>query len=336
MDSREKIGRIFALASDGTAGFWTGNPHADTLRMYLERLGFSQAEELYRHLGDDCRWIPADSAYRHPEGRPMFDVLGGKRRVSLSQPGCFAECGSVQEVEAYPWPDPDYLDFSRVIARIEQHRDKAVFTGLWSPFFHIVCDFFGMENYFIKMHTDPVIVEAVTEHVVDFYVEANERFFRELGDEEGIFFFGNDFGTQVDLLISPAAFRRFVLPGFRRLIEVARKYDRKVLLHSCGAVSRVIPILIDAGINGLHPLQAKARGMDAESLSRRFKRDIAFVGGVDTQHLLIHATPARVKDEVHRLRDTLGPNLIVSPSHEAILPNVPLENIEAMAEAARE
>ena len=63
---------------------------------------------------------------------------------------------------------------------------------------------------------------------------------------------------------------------------------------------------------------------------------IAFVGGVDTQHLLVHATPEEIKAEVRRLRAVLGPNLIVSPSHEAILPNVPLENVKAMAEAAKE
>ncbi|MFW5981408.1 MAG: uroporphyrinogen decarboxylase family protein, partial [bacterium] len=93
-------------------------------------------------------------------------------------------------------------------------------------------------------------------------------------------------------------------------------------------------MLIDAGIDALHPLQAQAKGMDAESLAREFKKDIAFVGGVDTQHLLIHATPQEIKDEVKRLRDILGPNLVVSPSHEAVLPNVPLANVEAMAEAA--
>ncbi len=58
------------------------------------------------------------------------------------------------------------------------------------------------------------------------------------------------------------------------------------------------------------------------------------MGGVDTQQLLVHATPAEVREEVLRLREIFGPNYIVSPSHEGVLPNVPLENIIAMAEAA--
>lgn len=336
MNSREKVKRIFERSSEGTIGFWTGNPHGETAKIYMEKLNYTNMEELFGYLHDDCRWVIADSAYKHPEGKPMFDVLGGKERSSLGEEGCFAECESLQEVEDYPWPNPDYLDFTGVIEEIRRHKDKSVFTGLWSCFFHIVSDFFGMENYFVKMYTDPQIVEAVTNHVVDFYVEANDRFFKALGQDADTFFFGNDFGTQLDLLISPECFKKFVLPGFKRLINVARKYDKKVLLHSCGAIFKVIPLLIDAGIDALHPLQARASNMDAVTLAREFKNDIAFVGGVDVQHLLIHATPQEVKDEVYRLKDILGPNLVISPSHEAILPNVPLENVIAMAEAARE
>jgi uroporphyrinogen decarboxylase len=110
----------------------------------------------------------------------------------------------------------------------------------------------------------------------------------------------------------------------------------KVMVHSCGAVREIIPMLIEAGMDGLHPLQARAAGMDAVSLAREYQRDLVFIGGVDTQDLLVHATPGQVKDEVRRLRDLLGPSYIVSPSHEAILPDVPLANVIAMAEAARE
>jgi len=73
--------------------------------------------------------------------------------------------------------------------------------------------------------------------------------------------------------------------------------------------------------------------MDAESLARRFKGRIAFVGGIDTQELLVHGTPEEVKAEVRRVMGLLGPNLVVSPSHEALLPNVPPENVLAMSEA---
>jgi uroporphyrinogen decarboxylase len=100
-------------------------------------------------------------------------------------------------------------------------------------------------------------------------------------------------------------------------------------------VHKLIPRFIEAGIDALHPLQALARDMDAESLARDFKGKIAFVGGIDTQQLLVHGTPDDIRAEVRRVKRLLGPNLVVSPSHEALLPNVPPENVLAMAEEAR-
>lgn len=336
MNSREKIKKIFDLKSNNAVGFWTGHPHEDSEKIYLKQLGMSKMEEMYQYLKDDCRWISADSAYRHPEGRMAFDPYNGKPRYGHGHPGCFADCESIKEVDDYQWPNPDYMDFSDIVNELRIHVDKGIFTGLWSHFFHIVADFFGMENYFVKMYTEPEIVEAVTNHVVDFMCEVNDRLFKEIGDAADTFFFGNDFGTQLDLLVSPDMFKKFVFPSFKRLVGVAKKHNKKVLLHSCGSIYKVIPMLIEVGVDAFHPLQAKAANMDAVTLAREFKNDIAFVGGVDTQDLLIHATPQQIKQEVYRLREIFGNNYIVSPSHECILPNVPLENIIAMAEAAKE
>jgi uroporphyrinogen decarboxylase len=93
--------------------------------------------------------------------------------------------------------------------------------------------------------------------------------------------------------------------------------------------------LIRLGVDALHPLQAKAAGMQAETLAR-FKGQVTFMGGIDTQNLLVHGTPEQVKADVRRVKKILGPRLIVSPSHEALLPNIPPENIEAMAQAVAE
>ena len=338
MTSREKVYNIFnRKAVSGQGAMWTGHPNHETVPIYAKAWGIEESTEaIYNYLNDDCRWISADSGYQHPEGLPALDPgYGVNRARSLSSAGCFAETEDLAEVEAYPWPDVKYCNFDHIYAYIENYPDKAVFTGMWSPFFHNLCDFFGMENYFIKMYENPKVVEAVTEKITDYYVATNELFFQGLGSRADIMFFGNDFGTQRGLFISPDNFRKFVLPAFKRLIAVGRKYNKKIMLHSCGSIAAIIPDLIDAGVDALHPLQAQAAGMDAKSLSQ-YKNDIAYVGGIDAQTFFVRATPRQIKDEVRRVRDLLGPNMVVSPSHEEILPNVPPENILAMAEAARE
>ncbi|MDF2687006.1 MAG: hypothetical protein K0S55_2189, partial [Clostridia bacterium] len=105
-------------------------------------------------------------------------------------------------------------------------------------------------------------------------------------------------------------------------------------MHSCGSIYRIIPLLIDSGIDILHPIQAKAKNMDAAYLNKNFKDKIVFMGGVDTQELLPFGTEEQVKEEVKRLIEIFGPNYIVSPSHEALLKNVTSKNLVAMAKTA--
>ncbi|MHC4941987.1 MAG: uroporphyrinogen decarboxylase family protein [Planctomycetota bacterium] len=278
------------------------------------------------------------TAWQHPEGKPIFDCYGGKPRKTLGQPGVFAECEDVSEVEAFDWPDPDRLDFTATLEITDYARSRgmAVVGGMWIPFFHLLCDFMGMENYFIKMYTSPEVVDAITDKLMTFYLEANRRFLETAADRLEACFFGNDLGSQQDLLISPDAYERFVHPGMKKVAEQVRSFELKVMLHSCGAVSKIIPRFIDCGIDALHPLQARAKGMEAENLARAFKGKIAFVGGVDTQDLLPFRTAAEVKQEVRRLKDLFGDRFVVSPSHEALLPNVPPENVMAMRDAALE
>jgi uroporphyrinogen decarboxylase len=337
MDSRTKCRTIFDRKGDGTGAMWTGHPNEATIPIHAAAFGIEPTREaIFSYLQDDCRWVMGDLYYRHPENMPMFDTgwgVGG--RSTLSAGGSFANAEVPSDLDDYPWPEVRHIDFQAAYDEISRYPDKMIFTGMWCPFFHIIADFFGMENYFILMHENPLIVDALTERIVDFYAEANEVFFSGLGDRAETMFFGNDFGTQLDLFLSPELFRRFVLPSFKRLVAVGKKHGKKVMLHSCGSIYRVIPDLIEAGVDVIHPIQAGACGMAAVDLAH-YKNDLAFVGGIDAQTFFVNATPAQIKDEVRRVRSILGPNLIVSPSHEEILPNVPAANLLAMAEAARE
>lgn len=316
---------------DGSNGLWLGNPHPETVKRYCESYGFPDFEAIRVSLGDNCRWLMGEEyAYNDPEGRTLFEAfLQGKQKP-------LEHCTSVGEIEKYPWPHPSCLRFDSLKKALSERKEYVRFSGMWTPFFHILCDLFGMEQYFVNMYIRPAVVQAATEKIVDFYLEANKRCFEECKEEIDVFFFGNDFGTQIDLLISPEMFKKFVLPYLRKIVDLAKSYNLPVMLHSCGAIAKIIPLLIDIGIDALHPLQARARGMDAEALAKNFKGKLTFVGGVDTQELLVHGSPEDVRQEVLRLRKTFGGRYIVSPSHEAVLPNVPFENIKAMAEAAFE
>ena len=364
MMQRELVRNAFARKSTSISPFWVGHPADETKQIYYEQLDItetglsdlekhnrkasvlksSQADEkeimFNKKINSDLIWMSPDldlASWKHPGKKPMWDCFL-KTRESLGEVGIFSECDDIAEVEKFEWPNPDYLDFSATLQRCQFAYEQgfAIIGGMWCPFFHIVSDFFGMENYFMKMYTDKEIVHSVTSHVVDFLVETNRRFFAHAAQYLEAGFFGNDFGTQRDLMISPELFDEFLLPYLKRIIATITDAGLKTAFHCCGAVDRIIPRLIDSGVEILHPLQALAAGMDAQSLEKKYGRDLVFMGGVDTQQLLTFGSPNDVREEVLRLRDIFTDHYIVSPSHEALLPNIPLENVIAMSKAAKE
>jgi len=329
---RETIRAIIAHRNVPGCGFWLGNPDAQTWPLLHQHFGTTSEEQLRRLLGDDVRWI-CPQFYADPGGRELFD--SGLNREKHGSAGPLAACTTVAEVESFPWPKPEYLNFDSCLRDLRNAGDVYRLSGFWTCFYHNVADLFGMEEYFVKMRSNPAVVHAVTDRVCEFYYEANERFFAAAGDLMDGFFFGNDLGCQTGLVCSPISLEEFVFPWLRRFVDQGHRHGYQVALHSCGSVYKLIDKFIAAGVDCLHPLQALAKGMDAEHLAE-FKGRIAFLGGVDAQQLMTNGTPAEVRDGVRRIHALLAPHLIVSPSHEAILPNVPMENVAAMAQAVAE
>lgn len=364
MTAKELVKSTLNRENSRASAFWVGHPTDEAKEIYYRHFGIEFDEEtaeearnressatlanksgkadilFSQKIKSDMIWLSPEidlRCWKHPEGKPMWDCYAEHKRESLSQAGRFAETTDTAEVEKFDWPDPAYLDFTPVLNDVKYayENDIAVFGGMWCPFFHVASDFFGMEEYFMKMYTEPKVVHAVTQHLVDFYLESNKRCMEAMGKYLMAGFFGNDLGSQLSLLVSPEKLDEFVFSYMKKIIEEIKGYGLKVAMHSCGAIAPIIPRLIDMGIDILHPLQALAQGMDAGSL-KQYKNDIVFLGGIDTQSLLPFGTPQMVADEVRRIKDILGPGFIVSPSHEALLPNVPIENVIAMSEAAKE
>jgi uroporphyrinogen decarboxylase len=140
--------------------------------------------------------------------------------------------------------------------------------------------------------------KAVIDRIVDFYLVANEIFYEATKGLLSAVLIGNDFGSQQNLMLSPALIRDLVFPGTKRLIDQAHSYGLKVIHHSCGSIYDIIPDLIELGADAIHPIQALAHNMEADRLAREFGGRASFCGGVDAQNLLVHGNPADISAEV--------------------------------------
>lgn len=225
MNNRERISHIIARQPADRTGFWLGNPDPETWPILHAYFGTQTGEELRQKLGDDFRWFAPDvhgDVYQHPTRKTIFDL--GIEKTHHGQAGPFADCEDPASLDEYEWPQLEHLDFSPTLTALKSFEYIYRASGFWTPFYHNVMDMFGMENYLVKMYTHPKVVQAVTDQVCQFYYDANEFFFEQAGEHCEAFFFGNDFGTQRDLIISPKLFDRFVMPWFKTFTEQGHRH----------------------------------------------------------------------------------------------------------------
>ena len=238
---------------------------------------------------------------------------------------------------------PAFADESRESLRA---RARAMHAEGACVVFNLCCHFLaagqllrGFENFMI----DLMVNEPMARRLLDLLLEGYCRRVDSLGplleDCVDVVLLNDDLGTQNGPMLAPAVYRQMIKPYQKALFaRVKKAFGKPILFHSCGAVREFLPDLIEIGVDALNPVQYTAAGMDLAELKRDFGNDITFWGGgIDTQDVLNHKTPAEVADEVKRTVDILGPGggFVFCQVHN-VQPDVPPENILAMYAALDE
>ena len=321
---------------------WLGMPDIFAQPALFKHYGVENFHELKLAVGDD--FYAVEVPYESPNASAIYAAFDwymdgnvDAEERTLTTPGCFAEAEELEDLEFFQWPDPaKYIDVEECKRRVALAPDDKVCLGMmWSAHFQDICAAFGMENALMNMIANPEIYEAVDAKIMEFYLKANEIFYEATKGRLNAVLIGNDMGSQRGLMLSPDMVRRFIIPGCKKLVEQAHSYGLKVIYHSCGSIVDIIPDLIEAGVDIIHPIQALAAGMEPQGLKEKFGDKVSFCGGVDTQDLLVNGTPEDVQKKVKELRTIFPTGLIISPSHEAILPDIPPANIQALFDEAQ-
>lgn len=239
----------------------------------------------------------------------------------------------------WDWPveyDEPTDQYASRASALRKKTDRAIIAG-WRMHYLQAGQFMrGYEQFMVDMLADELLARAILDRLHGVYVERLKTFLAAVGPACDIVFFTDDFGAQNGTLISPELFRRLIKPYWAEVIGIVRKAGKKVLLHSCGSISAIIPDLIEIGVDALNPVQITAAGMDPTYLKHEFGKDITFWGGgISTQGVLNGADVNGVRDAVKRNVEILGKNggFVFTAVHN-IQHDVPPENIVAAFETA--
>lgn len=244
---------------------------------------------------------------------------------------------TIEELKEYPFSDYQVTyRHSHLEQEVKEIHKKELFStaGLAMTIFEVSWQLRGMDNLFFDFTEN----KSFAEYLLD-YVTEMRRFMIRRFAEAGVdhIHLGDDMGTQQGMLMSPEMWREWFKERMRSIISAAKKINPEVIIsyHSDGNIEKIIPELIEIGIEVLNPVQPEA--MDPAKLKREYGDRLAFWGTVGTQTTMPFGTPKEVKGVVRARIETVGRGggFLIAPTH-ILEPEVPWENILAFFEAVEE
>ncbi len=188
-----------------------------------------------------------------------------------------------------------------------------------------------VENW-VRLYEDP---EAYREGFLNSVASERSRQGVETAKREGLdgVAWGCDFGYNAGPFLSPAMFRRAVLPGLSTYCDLVHSQGLVMLLHSCGNNQLLMDSIVEAGVDVYQSIQPE---MNIIEMKKRYGTRITLWGGVPAGDL-VTGTPEQVKQTGLRMLAACAPGggYIYGTSH-SIMPGARYENYLAMLDAHRE
>jgi len=208
---------------------------------------------------------------------------------------------------------------------------------LWSGLapFELMFRVCGHENLLVGMALDPDWVKDMAMTYADFTVRHIEALFRKEGIPDHFWFF-EDMGMKERPFMSPAMYEDILQPTHARLFAFAHRLGCKVVVHSCGMVEKLVPGLVDAGMDCLQAMEVKA-GMDMPRLAKTYGGRLAFCGNIDVR-VLCSNDRRRIDEELaHKIPPVLeaGSGYILHSDH-SIPPEVEYDTVRYFLERGRQ
>jgi uroporphyrinogen decarboxylase len=262
-------------------------------------------------------WNDLKSASLRLQGfkREWQDVGGGRQeyvdewgntwaRIDDYSKGEVSQGALVDIDDVYDLPLPDLANpanFERARAVYgDPSNDRFRIGGLPGFPFNIARKMRRLDQFLMDLLLEQERISVLLKRIEDLLAETMVQY--AAAGADGVMF-PEDWGTQKGLMINPELWRQVFKPGFTRLCSVAHEHGLKVLMHSCGKTTVIIPDLIEAGIDLLQFDQPQLHGL--ENLAQ-FHGQITFWCPVDIQQTLQTQDPALIEADAQAMIELLG------------------------------
>ncbi len=311
-------------------------------------------DRLLARLGTDLRYcwpglLPNSPIIPGENDDTFYDSYGQvwkrARPYYFAAEGILRDASSVDDIERrVHWPDlsdPRWTAGVRERAHmLREETDYFVVMRMVASHgpFQTACDLRGTSEFLKDMIRNPVFAQALLHRVttsieglIQLAMDAGGRWF------DMIELPGDDYAGNLNPLISPSMFRKFLQPCLQRLVNAVRESNdgTRIMLHSDGAISKLLPDILATGVDVIHPLEPLPAS-DLAASKMQYGDQVTFLGGID----ISHAMPGSREDVIAEVKRRIvqlapGGGYILAPSNH-LQADVPAENVVTLFETARE
>ncbi len=311
-------------------------------------------DRLLARLGTDIRYcwpglLPNSPVVPGEDADTFYDSYGQvwKRAQPYyyTGPGLLEQAASLEDIERLVrWPDLNDPRWTAGLAErarmLHENTDYFVTMRMVASHgpFQTACDLRGTENFLMDLTLRPEFTQALLEKVTT-AIAGLLRLAMQVGGRwfDMIELPGDDYAGNTSTIISPRMFRQYIQPCLARLITTIKEYnpDTAIMLHSDGAISRLLPDIIALGVDVIHPLEPLP-ATDIPAVKANFGDQVTFLGGIDISHAMPGSTEEVVQEVKRRIMQLApGGGYILAPSNH-LQADVPPENVVTLFETARQ
>lgn len=191
----------------------------------------------------------------------------------------------------------------------------------------------GLEAVSMLVYDDRPLFEEIVETIADCVIASITPAL-----EDGVQFqyalFWEDMCYRKGPLLSPRIFREVLVPHYRRITGLLRRYGVDVVAVDCdGDISQLAPLWLEAGVNAMFPIEVGVWGADPIGYRQQYGRDLLMIGGVSKR--ILAGPREQIIAEVERLAPLVEEGGYIPLPDHRVPPDVPLSNYLFYLEQAR-
>jgi len=252
---------------------------------------------------------------------------------SISHP-VEAAVKSEKDLDNWTPPDPDEpWRYDKLREVVNKYKGERAIVASFADPFNVANEVRGAAEHYMDFVRNPDFVDRLAGMIRDYYLKYIRNCIQVGAD---IIFITGDYATTKWPMLSNEHLAKHVIPVLKSLVDETKSLGAYALKHTDGNIWPIIDMIIDSGIDGLHPIDPLA-GMDLGEVKEKYGHRICLMGNVDCAYTLTWGTLEEVREEVKRCirQAAQGGGLICMSSnsiHSAVKPENYVEMVKAIHE----